>query len=136
MTKEAFETDLAVKALARRLYDWGVTEAPATKARLYIDELTTRGWSPDLKNISRRPPRRGEECGLHPGEYPPPNCRCCASEKAAKRDAEADAQLDRTRRTTAEYVAAAKAALTETRTWPHTPRPTPVPADDHQPEEA
>lgn len=37
----------------------------------------------DRKLGRRQSPRRSEECRTHPGEWPPPNCRPCATEDRA-----------------------------------------------------
>ncbi len=126
MTHKSLETDLAVKALARRLFDWGVTDNPATKARLYIDELTMRGWKPDFVNVSRRPPRRDEECRLHVGEYAPPNCRCCHADKRAAREADGEVRVAQERRSVEEHAQAARDAIRAARTAQPPQHPTPT----------
>ena len=42
----------------------------------------SRPFLPDAPKPTghRQSPKRSEECRLHPGEWPPPNCRPCATE--------------------------------------------------------
>lgn len=49
-------------ALSHYLSEWGVEDA-ATKARRFIDELTSRGWQMAPMHESRpQPPKLGEQC--------------------------------------------------------------------------
>ena len=69
----------------------------------------------------RRPPRREEECRTHPGEYAPPNCRACWSDKKAQRDEETAAAEQERHASAAAALAAARA---EVRKHTHQEAPT------------
>ena len=80
MTGDQLETDLAVRALASRLRDWGVKDYGA-KARAYVDDLRQRGWKPGTQRAPRHP-APDEECRKHLGQFAVA-CSGCRSDQLA-----------------------------------------------------
>jgi hypothetical protein len=87
---DALETDMAVKALARRLQDWGIKE-PFPKARSYMDDLLARGWRSGHIRVPRNP-QPHEECAHHQGQFRLSCSGCAADRKAAREEAGAQQQ--------------------------------------------
>lgn len=74
----------ATHALATRLRAWSVAN-PELRARDYVAGLYKAGWRWQATENRPQPPRRGEECDIHAGQWAD-RCAGCAADRLARPD--------------------------------------------------
>lgn len=75
----------AARALAARLRAWSLPD-PEVKARDYVAGLYAAGWRWQSPENRPTPPRRGDECEIHAGQWAGRCAGCAADQKAAPDD--------------------------------------------------